>query len=480
MTAPWRRNLRASSGNVMKFTLSRLASVLGVSGSLAGGDVVLSGVAVDSRRVQPGDLFVAIPGARVDGHDYAREAVARGARAVLGMRRPEGLPPGLSVLVAPDTKTALLAFAGAMKKDAGFRLAAIAGSVGKTTTKEFAAAILARRFTVEKTPGNQNSTIGFPLSVVNLPRVPQWMVGEMGMSALGEIAQLSKTFSPDVAAITAIAAEHLEFLGSLDGVARANGEILEGLKPDGIFVANGDDARVAALAATRSGRTLRFGRGAAADITVHDVTPDAAGTRFLLKTPTGEAAIVLPLPGLHQVSNFLAASAVAIASGASLEDCATAAPDLRPAAHRGELRRHASGALLYDDAYNASPPSMRAALETLKLVQGKRKIAVLGDMLELGPEDFWWHEEAGRYAVGRVDRLICVGPRARSIGEGAIEAGFPAEEVRYLSSAEEAANLLDSILIEGDAVLFKASRAVGLERAVELLAGARGPGDGRR
>jgi UDP-N-acetylmuramoyl-tripeptide--D-alanyl-D-alanine ligase len=457
----------------MQFALSRLASVLGLSGGLAGGDVVLSGAAVDSRRVQPGDLFVAIPGARVDGHDYVREAIARGARAVLGTHRPEGLPSGFPVLIAPDTMAALLTFAGTIKRETGFHLAAIAGSVGKTTTKEFAAAILSRHFAVEKTPGNQNSAIGFPLSVVNLPHTPQWMVGEMGMSALGEIARLSKAFEPDVAAITVIAAEHLEFLGSLDGVARANGEILEGLKPDGIFVANADDPRIAALAAARSGRTLRFGRGAAADMTVDEVTPSASGTRFCLRTPTGDAAITLSLPGAHQVSNFLAASAVAIASGASLEDCAVAAPDLKPAAHRGELYRHNSGALLYDDAYNASPPSMRAALETLKLVQGKRKIAVLGDMLELGPEDLWWHEETGRYVVGRADRLICVGPRARSIGVGAISAGFPAEEVRYLSSAQEAANLLDSMLIEGDAVLFKASRALALERAVELLAGAK-------
>ncbi|HYR45763.1 MAG TPA: UDP-N-acetylmuramoyl-tripeptide--D-alanyl-D-alanine ligase [Thermoanaerobaculia bacterium] len=453
----------------MNFTLAKLASVLGLSESLADAQAMLSGVAVDSRRVQPGDLFVALPGARVDGHDYAREAAAAGARAVLGQRRPTGLPGEFPVLVVPDAAAALLRFAGAMKREAGFRLAAIAGSVGKTTTKEFAAAILSRRFAAEKTPGNQNSAIGFPMSVVNLPRVPQWMVGEMGMSALGEISRLSRTFEPDVAAITLIAAEHLEFLGSLDTVASANAEILEGLKPDGIFVVNAEDTRLAQLAASHSGRMLRFGRDPACDVAIEDVVAEESGSRFKLKTPSGSCEIALPLPGIHQVSNYLAACAVAVAAGAQPEDCAAAAPGVKAAAHRGELLTHRSGALLYDDAYNASPPSVRAALDTLKLLPGKRKIAVLGDMLELGAEDLWWHREAGRYAVGRADRLVCVGPRARAIGEGAVEAGMPPENVSAVAGAEEAAALLEPMLGDGDTVLFKASRSVGVERAVQIL-----------
>lgn len=464
----------------MNFTLSKLASILGVSAASASAGGMLSGVAVDSRQVKPGDLFVALPGARVDGHAYAREAVAAGARAVLAERRPGGLPRDFPVLLVADTRSALLQLAGAIKREAGFRLAAIAGSAGKTTTKEFAAAILSQRYAVEKTPGNQNSAIGFPLSVLNLSRVPQWMVGEMGMSAVGEISRLAKTFEPDVAVITLVAAEHLEFLGSLDAIAQANGEVLEGLKSDGLFVVNADDTRVAALAASRPLQTLRFGRGASADVTVENVLSGESGTQFRLKTPAGEADIALPLPGLHQVSNFLAASAVSIACGATVGDCAAAAPKLKPAAHRGEFRRHASGALLYDDTYNASPPSMRAALDTLKLLPGGRKIAVLGDMLELGREDLWWHREAGRYVVGRSDLLICVGPRAASISEGAIEEGFPPEQIRTVESAEEAAALLAPMLAETDTVLFKASRGIGLERAVQALAGKRETGIGKR
>lgn len=453
----------------MNFTLSKAAETVRAALTPAGAEAALSGAAVDSRRVRPGDLFVALPGAKVDGHDFAVEAAAAGARAVLGRRRPAGLPAGFPVLEVPDPRESLLELAGAMKREAGFRLAAVAGSVGKTTTKEFAAAILSRRFAVEKTPGNQNSAIGFPMSVLNLPGRPDWMVGEMGMSALGEISRLSRTFEPDVAAITRIAAEHLEFLGSLDTVAQANGEILEGLKPGGVFVANADDPRVASLAGRHPGRTLSFGFGAGADVTAEEVAPGESGTRFLLRTPGGQASVALPMPGLHQVGNFLAACAVAIAAGAAAEDCEAAASTLVPAPHRGEISRHASGALLYDDSYNASPPSMRAALDTLKLLPGGRKIAVLGDMLELGAEDLWWHRETGRYAVERADILICVGPRARAIGEGAADAGFPAAAIQWVESPERAAGALEAMLAGGDTVLFKASRGVGLDRAVALL-----------
>jgi UDP-N-acetylmuramoyl-tripeptide--D-alanyl-D-alanine ligase len=458
----------------MNFTLSEVARA---ARAPLGADAKLSGAAVDSRAVHPGDLFVALPGARVDGHDFAPEAVSRGAAAILAERDLPAVGAAVPVLVVPDAKEALLAVAGELKRREGFCLAAIGGSAGKTTTKEFAAAILARLTSVGKTPGNQNSAIGFPLSVLNLSGAPAWMVGEMGMSASGEIARLSRTFVPDVAAITLIALEHLEFLGSLDGIAKANAEILEGLRPDGVFVVNADDPRLVAIAGGFSGRKLTFAREAAADVRAENVSLADRGSRFKLKTPAGEAAVSLPLPGAHQVANFVAASAVAVAAGASAEHCADAAPRLAPAAHRGESLRHASGALLYDDAYNASPPSMRAALDTLALLPGKRKIAVLGDMRELGPESDWWHRETGRYVLGRADRLICVGPLARFLGEGAIQAGFPPAEVRVLDSPEQAANLLDSMLDAGDAVLFKASRGVGLEKAVEkLAAGVRGQG----
>ncbi len=453
----------------MRFTLEDLAAA---AGARVEGRVELSGVAVDSRLVEPGELFVAIRGERVDGHDFAREAAARGARALLGQRRPADLPAEVPAVLVAEPVEALQKLAAAMKRAMGFRLAAITGSAGKTTTKDFAAAILARRIAVEKTPGNQNSQIGFAMSIVNLPRRPAWMVGEMGLSAPGDLSRLSHNFEPDVAAIVLVAPAHLQFFVSIDAIADAKAEILEGLKPGGTFVANADDARVEGIAARHRGRVVRFGRfesSPAAQVTASDVVAEASGSRFRLKTPAGEADVRLPVPGPHQVVNFLAAAAIAFVVGLSPADCAEAAGELRPAARRGEWRRHVSGARLYDDSYNANPASIRAALETLAALPAGRRIAVLGDMLELGPDEERWHREAGRAVFGRADLLVAVGPRARWIGEGAVEAGLPPAAVLRVDSAEDAAARLAEILAEGDVALFKASRGIGLDRAVEAL-----------
>jgi UDP-N-acetylmuramoyl-tripeptide--D-alanyl-D-alanine ligase len=452
----------------MKFTLAELAAA---AAGQAEGVAVLSGVAVDSRNVQPGDLFVAIRGERADGHDFAAEAARRGALALLGERRPSNLPAGFPAVLVARPIEALQKLAAAIKKRMGFRLAAITGSAGKTTTKDFAAEILRRRLKVEKTPGNQNSQIGFAMSICNLQSEAEWMVGEMGLSEPGDLSKLSRAFEPDLAAILLVAAAHLQFFASVDAIADAKAEILEGLKPGGTLVANADDPRVAAIARSRSGRVVRFGLSSEADVTARDVALEADASVFLLRTPAGEASVRLPLAGAHQVSNFLAASAIAFAVGLSPEDSAAAAASLRPAAHRGVWRRHSSGARLYDDAYNANPASMRSALATLAVQTPRRRIAVLGEMLELGPEEETWHREVGAVAADSADLLVCVGPRGRFLGEGAVAAGLPPGAVRYAASAEEAAALLAPLLSANDAVLFKASRGVGLERAVAALSG---------
>ena len=451
----------------MNFHLADLADA---AGARAEGGAELTGAAVDSRQVRPGDLFVAIRGARVDGHAFAADAAARGARALLSDHRPPNLPAGFPAVLVERPVEALQKFAAGMKTRMAFRLAAITGSAGKTTTKDFSAGILARRFAVEKTPGNQNSQIGFSLSVINLPRNPDWMVGEMGLSEPGDLSKLSRAFQPDVAAILLVAPAHLEFFPSVDAIAEAKAEILEGLKPGGTLVANADDPRVAAIAARYRGRVVRFGRSAEAEVTGRDVTPGASGTRLTLVTPEGEAAAHVPLEGGHQVANFLAAAAIAFAVGVPASVSAAAAADFRPSAHRGEWRRHASGARLFDDAYNANPASMRAALEALAATAASRRIAVLGDMLELGPEEEDWHRAAGGEVPGRADLLVCVGTRSRWIGEAAVAAGLPQSALSHATSPEEAAALLSDVLAEGDVALFKASRGIGLERAVARLA----------
>ena len=453
----------------MNFNLSDVASAAGSALPAGAQDLELSGVAVDSRAVRAGALFVAVRGARADGLDFATDAVAHGARAILASRVPARLPERFPVVVAPEPAEALTALGALLRKRAGFRLVAITGSSGKTTTKEFTAAILSRSAVVEKTPGNQNSAIGFPMSIANLPRVPDWMVGEMGMSAKGELSRLSRAFTPDVAAITNVAPAHLANFDSIDEVAQAKAEILEGLRREGTLVANADDSRVAAIAGRWPGRVVRFARLADADVMSDRFERLETGTRFRLRASSGETVISLPLPGAHQAVNFLAASAVALAAGATLEDCAAAAPGLGPSPHRGELRRHASGALLYDDSYNANPASLRAALETLSGFEATRRIAVLGDMRELGPGEDVWHRELGNYASTRADRIVCVGELARYYGEEAADCGFPANAIDYVDSPEEAAHLLEGLLAPGDVVLFKGSRAVGLDRAVEAL-----------
>jgi UDP-N-acetylmuramoyl-tripeptide--D-alanyl-D-alanine ligase len=467
----------------VRFTLGELLDSLGAGAAGArvrveGADAaeratVLSGVAVDSRQVRPGDLFVAIRGERVDGHAFAREAAARGAAALLGERRPADLPSSIPAVLVEDPVRALQMLAASMKRAMGFRLAAITGSAGKTTTKDFTAAILAKRLAVEKTPGNQNSQIGFAMSIVNLPRQPEWMVGEMGLSAPGDLSRLSRTFEPDVAALLLVAPAHLQFFPSVDAIAAAKAEILEGLRPGGTLVANADDPRVEAIAvrASQGGRRIvRFGRGPSADVSAREIAAEADGSRFRLTTPSGEADVRLPLPGPHQVTNFLAAAAIACVVGLSPSDCAEAARQMQPAAHRGEWRRHASGARLYDDSYNANPASMRAALETLASVPATRRIAVLGDMLELGADEEGFHREAGRAVAGRADLLVAVGERARWIGEAAVEAGLPAAAVLAAATAEDAVALLSPRLASGDVVVLKASRGIGLDRAVEALA----------
>lgn len=465
----------------MNFTLADVATAAGARVPAGAADVDLNGVAVDSRAARPGNLFVAMKGLRVDGHDFAADAVSRGARAVLAERVPFVLPEGCPVIAVPDSCAALTALAVVLQDRAGFRLAAITGSSGKTTTKEFAAAILARRFKVEKTPGNQNSAIGFPMSIANLSRVPDWMVGEMGMSAKGELSRLSRAFRPHVAAITNVAPAHLASFNSIDEVAEAKAEILEGLRPGGTFVANADDSRVSAIAKRWKGPVVRFGRFAkGADVTADRFERAEGRTRFHLRTPSEDAAVVLPLPGMHQAVNFLAASAVALAAGATVSDCAAAAPALGPSPHRGEFRRHRSGALIYDDSYNANPASLRAALDTLADFAATRRVAVLGDMKELGEDEDIWHRELGKYAAERVDRLVCVGELARYYGEEAIDCGFPRAAIDYVASPEEATRLLDGALREGDVVLVKGSRAVGLDRTVEALADGTRPGAGRR
>jgi UDP-N-acetylmuramoyl-tripeptide--D-alanyl-D-alanine ligase len=436
------------------------------------GEWMLEGAAVDSRRVQPRNLFVALPGARVDGHDFVADALSRGAGAAVVSRVPPGTSPGAPLFVVDDTLAALQRLAAEKRREAGFRLAAVTGSAGKTTTKELAAAILGSRFRTGKTAGNNNSTIGFPMAVLNLEDGVEVVAGEMGMSRPGEISDLSRTFEPEVAAITMVADAHREFFDSIEGIADAKWEILDGLRPGGTLVYNAGDERLARRARGFAGAKRSFGFAPEADVRASDVESlGTDGTAFTLEAAEGRARVRLPLLGRHQVANCLCAAAIAGPFGIGPEEVAGAVDGFQPPDRRGVLHRLASGALLLDDSYNASPAAVTAGLAALSEIPASRRIAVLGSLLELGPESPRLHREVGAAAAARVDWLYCVGELAREIGRGAESAGLPASRIRYFDSADQVAPELSPTLSPGDLVWVKGSRGVRLDVAADALAG---------
>jgi UDP-N-acetylmuramoyl-tripeptide--D-alanyl-D-alanine ligase len=475
-----------------------LADVLaGTGGALASAaprEIAFRGVSIDSRTLEPGALFVAVLGPRFDGHDYLAEAAGRGAAAAL-VHRDAPAPAGLPLVRVSDTTRGLADLARHVRRAADLPVVGVTGSVGKTTTKDMTAHLLATRGPVLKTEGNLNNRYGLPLTLLRLEPEHTAAVLEMGMSSTGEIRTLSALAEPDVALITRIAAVHLEFFPSVDAIADAKAEILEGLRRGGAAVLNGDDPRVRAIGQRFPGRVVWFGRDRRFDVSVeneragalpaNDLSSEPSrgrtratrasrgsgiGMRFSLRLAGRAVDVALPLAGAHFVENFLAAAAAAHVLGIAPEAMAEAATSLRPARHRGEVRRLGQGVALLDDCYNSSPDALEAAVLALALVPGRRRVAVLGDMLELGPAAEALHRERGRGLRGRVDAVVGVGPLAREIVEGAREAGLPAGSLHHFENSADAAAALGDLVRAGDAVLVKGSRGVRLEGVVDALA----------
>lgn len=425
---------------------------------------------IDSRLSVPGELFFALRGKR-DGHDFVADAAARGAggavvsRPVLAPRSEFGL-----VQVA-DTTAALQALAAEALSRFPVKVVAVTGSVGKTTTKEFAAALLASRFRVLKSEGNFNNHLGLALSLLRLRPDDEIAVLEMGMSAPGEIMALTRIAPPDVAVITNVSPVHLQFFSSLDDIARAKREILDGAKPGAAAVLNGDDPRVMALAAGFAGRRVTFGRGPSFDVRAEDVRPEGlAGFRVRLGYGRERTEILLPFLNEAAVADLLAAAAVSFALGLGLDDVAPAATSLRPSAGRGLLIEAPGGLRVYDDSYNSSPRALEAVLQSLGRLPAARKIAVLGDMLELGPRGEDFHRQAGE-TVARTgwDILVAVGRLAAEMARAAVAAGMREEAVLHFDNAEAASAALPALLRPGDLVLVKGSHAMRMERIVARL-----------
>jgi UDP-N-acetylmuramoyl-tripeptide--D-alanyl-D-alanine ligase len=457
----------------------RLADVVaGTAGALVGGadppDRELSGVSIDTRTLRPDELFVAIVGPRFDGHAFLEEAARKGALAAVVHRDLEA-PAGLPLVRVQDTTRALGDLGRHRRLEADLPVVAVTGSVGKTTTKDMTAALLATRGPVLKTEGNLNNRYGLPLSLLRLRPEHTAAVLELGMSAAGELRELSAIAQPDLAVITRVSAVHLEFFDSLDAIAAAKAEILEGLRPGGAAVLNGDDERVRRIGERFPGRVIWFGRDGRFEASAESRRGTGFGMRFWLRVGGRRVDVALPLAGPHFVSNFLAAAAAAHALGISPDAMAEAATHLAPARHRGEVTRLGEGVVLLDDCYNSSPDALEAAVVALSLLPGRRRLAVLGDMLELGPAASALHRESGRSLADRVDAVLAVGELARHFLDGALEGGSLASSLHAFPDAESAAQAVRTLVQPEDAVLVKGSRGVHLEKVVDALLDRFGP-----
>jgi UDP-N-acetylmuramoyl-tripeptide--D-alanyl-D-alanine ligase len=463
--------------------LSARDIVEATGGTLVAGepDTRFAVVGIDSRTVVPGQLFVAIRGERHDGHDFAAGAVAQGAAGlVAGRGRSAGLAvAGATVIEVDDTLRALQLMGRAVRRQSGATVVAITGSAGKTTTKEITAAFLALRYRTFRNRGNLNNHIGLPLSLLELGRgseLPQVAVLELGMSGPGEIRTLVGLAEPEIRIWTLVSEAHLAGFSSLAGIADAKAEILEAARPGDLLVANAADPLVMERARNFAGRTRTFAVGQAADVSALDVEERGIrGVAARVRTPAGEARLDTPLIGTGNLANVLAGLTVGLELGVPLEEMIARAATLSPAPHRGEVRPLASGVIVIDDAYNANPRATERALEVIAAERAAtgRRIAVLGEMLELGPESGALHARCGRAAAAAgIERLVTVGGApAHALGAAAVAAGLPASAVQHFATSVEAAPAVAALVRSGDLVLVKGSRGIGLERVVEALAG---------
>lgn len=454
-------------------TAAELARACGAVLVRGPAEAVVERVCTDSRQARPGDLFVALRGERADGHDFVGDAAARGARAVLVRHDRAGSLPegGFAVLASDEPLEALQRLAAWYRRRLSCPVVAVTGSVGKTTTKEMAAEALAALGPVVRAPASYNNEVGLPLTILMADAGTRALVLEMGMRGPGQIRHLAGLAAPTVGVVTNVGESHVGLLGSLEAIARAKGELVESLPPGGTAVLNADDERVRAMAARAPAgvRVLTFGERAG-DVRAERVEGGGlSGTRFELVYEGRRVPCRLAVPGRHLAVNAAAAAAAALAVGVDLEDAARGLEGFRPAAMRMEVVRTADDVIVINDAYNASPVSMRAALETLQRVaaeQRRRSVAVLGDMLELGALAPEAHRGIGREAARRgVDLLVAVGALAGELAAGAREAAAGSEMVIVQAAdAAQAAAAARRHVRPGDVVLVKASRAVGLDR----------------
>lgn len=432
--------------------------------------VMISGVSIDSRKVRPGNLFFAFPGEYVDGHDYIEQAFEKGAAAAV-VSRPVSCQEDYPLIRVEDPLKALQNLAHSYRSLFNIPVVAVTGSTGKTTTKDLIAGVLGRKMAVVKTEGNYNNEIGLPLTLLRLKRIHQAVVLEMAMRGHGQIADLCEISHPEVGVITNIGKTHLELLGSQEAVAMAKGELLSSLPAGGCAVLNADDNWQIKLASRVKGEVIYYGTDKQCQVRASDIRlRGLEGVEFKLHTPSGEVCCSLPLPGAHNVANALAAAAVGYRFGLNPDGIAKGLASASITEMRMEVKPGIEGSMVIDDSYNASPASTIAALDLLAEADGHRKIAVLGDMYELGEETAAGHREVGeRAAVLKIDCLCTVGVLAREIAVGAELAGLSSEHIHTFQEKTEVVDFLMSYLQEGDIVLIKGSRGMRMERITASL-----------
>jgi UDP-N-acetylmuramoyl-tripeptide--D-alanyl-D-alanine ligase len=461
----------------MRWTIQEVARALQVAAP-TGIDLLarMVGVSIDSRSLVRGELFVALQGPNHDGHNFLGAAFDAGAgAAIVAGERLAGCPDALrgQLIAVGDTLVALQELARAVRRAWGRRIVAVTGSVGKTTTKEILAALLGAQFRVLKSEGNLNNEYGLPLALLRLESEHEAAVVELGMSHRGELRRLAEIAEPEVGVVTRVAPVHLEFFSSVDEIALAKRELIEGLAgPDPVAVLNADDPRVLRFSEIARGRVLTFGCAAGAQFRAEGIEDRGAeGTAFEFVSPQGRAPLTLPLPGRHNVENALAALAAASVWGVTAADAALVFPRLAAGEMRGRLLRFAAGFAVINDSYNSNPVALGAMTELLTRTSGyRRRILAAGEMRELGHDSPRLHREAGRTAaLQNVDWVVGVQGDAAELVEGAMEAGLPAERALFFATSSDAAAFLAEMVHPGDLLLVKGSRGVKMERVVEAL-----------
>lgn len=449
-------------------TLSAIAKAC--NGQLVGGEnhegKEVAGVVIDSRQVEKDYLFIATVGERVDGHSFIDDVFAKGALAVICEKAPLNAK-GPYILVQ-NSFQALKAIAEWYRMQLDIKVVGITGSVGKTSTKEFISSVLAQKFTVLKTEGNYNNEVGLPLTVLKIRENHEVAVLEMGISNFGEMDRLSKIAKPDICVITNIGPCHLEFLGSRQGVLKAKTEIFHHMNKEGSVCVNGDDDMLITIESVHGNKPIRFGFSEGNDVYATDVENHGLfGTTCNIHVNQQVFQANIPLPGEHMVRNALAATAVGTLLDLNLEEIAKGIHTVQSVGGRSNIIRHQKYTII-DDCYNANPVSMKAAIDLLKTAT-TNKVAILGDMGELGSNENALHKEVGEYAaLANIDVLVCVGKRSIHMYEGAKEANFMGN-LLYFETRDELIAALSTIVKENDTVLIKASHSMGFEKIVEAL-----------